>query len=45
LLKQYPEEAGKGDKDRILPFMPGPLETVNDHITGKRKKKSGTQTE
>ncbi|KAI8334615.1 hypothetical protein BC941DRAFT_431684 [Chlamydoabsidia padenii] len=37
LLQEYPEEAGKGDKERILPFMPGPLDYVNDLITEQRR--------
>lgn len=33
-LQEFPAEAGKQDRDRILPYMPGPLDTVNDDITG-----------
>ena len=35
-LQEFPNEAGKGDRERILPYMPGPLDIVNDDITGKR---------
>lgn len=34
-LQEFPAEAGKLDQERILPYMPGPLDTVNDDITGK----------
>jgi bud emergence protein 1 len=34
-LHEFPAEAGKQDQTRILPFIPGPLDTVNDDITGK----------
>jgi bud emergence protein 1 len=34
-LQEFPAEAGKQDQTRILPFMPGPLDTVDDNITGK----------
>lgn len=33
-LQEFPTEAGKRDRERILPYMPGPLDTVNDEITG-----------
>lgn len=33
-LQEFPAEAGKQDRDRILPYMPGPLDAVNDDITG-----------
>ncbi|KAI8059403.1 uncharacterized protein B0P05DRAFT_478223 [Gilbertella persicaria] len=35
-LQEYPMEAGKQDQERILPFMPGPLDAVNDEITADR---------
>ncbi|KAG2233987.1 hypothetical protein INT48_006479 [Thamnidium elegans] len=35
-LQEFPAEAGKQDRDRILPYMPGPLDTVNDDITADR---------
>lgn len=34
-LQEFPAEAGKQDRERILPYMPGPLDSVNDDITGK----------
>lgn len=34
-LQEFPAEAGKRDQERILPYMPGPLDTVDDEITGK----------
>ncbi|CEP17628.1 hypothetical protein [Parasitella parasitica] len=37
LLQKYPVEAGKADRDRILPFMPGPLTVVDDAITAERQ--------
>lgn len=36
LLNEYPVEAGKADRERILPYMPGPLTQVDDDITGKK---------
>lgn len=36
-LQEFPEEAGKKEKKRILPYMPGPLDTVNDEITGNKQ--------
>lgn len=30
-------EAGKSDRERILPYMPGPLTQVDEDITGKEK--------
>jgi bud emergence protein 1 len=36
-LQEFPEEAGKQDRERILPYMPGPLDAVNDDITGKKE--------
>lgn len=40
-LQEYPDEAGKNNKPRILPYMPGPLDSVNDDITGNIKAKNG----
>lgn len=37
LLQSYPVEAGKADRDRILPFMPGPLTHVDEAITAERQ--------
>ncbi|CEI88735.1 hypothetical protein RMCBS344292_03113 [Rhizopus microsporus] len=37
-LQEFPAEAGKRDQERILPYMPGPLDTVDDEITEKRAK-------
>ncbi|CAG8432802.1 11482_t:CDS:1 [Diversispora eburnea] len=37
LLNKFPEEAGRTGKQRILPFMPGPLSYVNDMITAQRR--------
>ncbi|ORZ21515.1 hypothetical protein BCR42DRAFT_488573 [Absidia repens] len=37
MLQTFPEEAGKGEKRRILPFMPGPLDEVDDYITEQRR--------
>ncbi|KAI8645180.1 hypothetical protein BD408DRAFT_362158 [Parasitella parasitica] len=37
LLQKYPVEAGTADRERILPFMPGPLDFVNDEITAERQ--------
>lgn len=38
-LQAYPAEAGKQDQERIIPFMPGPLEAVDDDITGKERER------
>ncbi|OAD05410.1 hypothetical protein MUCCIDRAFT_80496 [Mucor lusitanicus CBS 277.49] len=35
-LQEFPAEAGKQDQARILPYMPGPLDAVNDDITADR---------
>ncbi|KAL7315069.1 bud emergence protein 1, variant 2 [Mucor circinelloides] len=35
-LQEFPAEAGKQDQARILPYMPGPLDAVNDDITGNK---------
>lgn len=37
LLKSFPVEAGKLDKERILPFMPGPLTIVDEKVTAERQ--------
>ncbi|CEI96475.1 Putative BEM1-like protein [Rhizopus microsporus] len=37
LLKTYPVEAGQGDRERILPYMPGPLKEVDDKVTAERQ--------
>ncbi|CAG8546492.1 8834_t:CDS:2 [Funneliformis caledonium] len=37
LLNRFPEEAGRTGKQRILPFMPGPLSFVNESITSQRR--------
>ncbi|GBB97852.1 hypothetical protein RclHR1_03090010 [Rhizophagus clarus] len=37
LLNKFREEAGRTGKQRILPFMPGPLSYVNDMITSQRR--------
>ncbi|KAI8073982.1 hypothetical protein BC940DRAFT_289695 [Gongronella butleri] len=37
LLEQYPDEAGKGGKKRILPFMPAPIDHVDKDITRQRR--------
>lgn len=38
LLELYPQEAGKMDpRERILPYIPGPLTYVTDKITRKRQ--------
>ncbi|CAG8559296.1 4283_t:CDS:1 [Paraglomus occultum] len=37
LLGEFPVEAGRTGKKRILPFMPGPLSYVNDVITAQRR--------
>ena len=38
LLNTYPYEAGRPDKQtRILPFMPGPADTVDNEITVSRR--------
>jgi bud emergence protein 1 len=35
LLHQFPVEAGKKTKERILPYMPGPLAEIDEEITGR----------
>lgn len=37
MLQSYPIEAGKADRERILPFMPGPLTFVDEAITAERQ--------
>ena len=37
LLGCFPTEAGRTGAKRILPYMPGPLEYVNDQITNQRQ--------
>lgn len=41
LLNDFPVEAGKEDRERILPYMPGPLTDVDEDITGNYKKDKG----
>ncbi|KAG0169053.1 bud emergence protein 1 [Apophysomyces sp. BC1034] len=38
LLHKYPVEAGQSDRDRILPYMPGPLTEVDEEITADRQR-------
>ncbi|KAG0315463.1 bud emergence protein 1 [Dissophora globulifera] len=39
LLEEFPEESGRvGDHPRILPFMPIPLQDVNDTVSASRRK-------
>ncbi|ORY95707.1 hypothetical protein BCR43DRAFT_493463 [Syncephalastrum racemosum] len=38
LLHDYPLEAGQADRERILPYMPGPLTTVDEEITAERQR-------
>ncbi|KAI9488112.1 hypothetical protein BDB00DRAFT_850094 [Zychaea mexicana] len=38
LLSEYPLEAGKADRERILPYMPGPLTDVDEEITAERQR-------
>ncbi|KAF2864374.1 hypothetical protein K470DRAFT_261273 [Piedraia hortae CBS 480.64] len=37
LINAFPEEAGKGDKQRTLPFMPGPVKYVTGAICDGRR--------
>lgn len=37
LLDEFPDEAGRTGRKRILPFMPGPLTYVNDSISSQRR--------
>ncbi|KAK9322849.1 hypothetical protein V1517DRAFT_338474 [Lipomyces orientalis] len=37
LLDEYPEEAGRTGRQRILPFIPGPVTFVNDSISSQRR--------
>ncbi|CAO3664542.1 unnamed protein product [Umbelopsis ramanniana] len=38
MLHQFPVEAGKKSKERILPYMPGPLAEVDETITAERRR-------
>ncbi|KAI9270422.1 hypothetical protein BDA99DRAFT_501732 [Phascolomyces articulosus] len=38
LLSDFPLEAGKSDRERILPYMPGPLTDVDEEITSERQR-------
>ncbi|CAO3647258.1 unnamed protein product [Cunninghamella blakesleeana] len=33
LMKNYPDEGGKGSQPRIIPYLPGPLDVVDEKIT------------
>ncbi|KAK9431180.1 protein scd2/ral3 [Lipomyces doorenjongii] len=37
LLDEYPDEAGRTGRQRILPFIPGPVTFVNDSISSQRR--------
>lgn len=37
LLDEFPDEAGRTGKERLLPYMPGPLTYVNDSISSQRR--------
>ena len=37
LLKEFPEEAGGNNRERILPYMPGPVTYVTDAISNGRR--------
>ncbi|KAK9468740.1 SAC3/GANP/Nin1/mts3/eIF-3 p25 family-domain-containing protein [Lipomyces arxii] len=37
LLDEFPEEAGRTGRQRILPFIPGPVTFVNDSISSQRR--------
>jgi bud emergence protein 1 len=37
LLQAYPIEAGKGERERILPYMPGPSTYVDETVTSERQ--------
>ncbi|KAK9458387.1 hypothetical protein V1511DRAFT_454664, partial [Dipodascopsis uninucleata] len=37
LLDEFPEEAGRTGRQRILPFIPGPVTYVNDSISSQRR--------
>ncbi|KAG1443206.1 hypothetical protein G6F56_010760 [Rhizopus delemar] len=41
-LQEFPLEAGKKDQKRILPFMPGPVDNVDNEITEERSKSLST---
>ncbi|OBZ91202.1 Protein scd2/ral3 [Choanephora cucurbitarum] len=36
-MQAFPVEAGQSDQERIIPFMPGPLSSVDEKITNDRK--------
>ncbi|CAO3641329.1 unnamed protein product [Cunninghamella echinulata] len=38
LMQDYPEEGGKRDQPRIIPYMPGPLDIIDEEITKERRK-------
>ncbi|KAI9033652.1 hypothetical protein CLU79DRAFT_830026 [Phycomyces nitens] len=42
LLNDYPVEAGKANRDRILPYMPGPLAVIDQEITAERQRDLNT---
>ncbi|KAK7208450.1 hypothetical protein BZA70DRAFT_273761 [Myxozyma melibiosi] len=37
LLDEFPDEAGRTGRQRILPFIPGPVTYVNDSISSQRR--------
>lgn len=37
LLDEFPEEAGRTGRQRVLPFIPGPVTYVNDSISSQRR--------
>lgn len=37
MLQAYPTEAGKEERERILPYMPGPLTYVDETVTSERQ--------
>ncbi|KAI8387534.1 hypothetical protein BD560DRAFT_382793 [Blakeslea trispora] len=36
-MQAFPVEAGQSDRERIIPFMPGPLTSIDESITYDRK--------
>ncbi|KAL0086271.1 hypothetical protein J3Q64DRAFT_1809297 [Phycomyces blakesleeanus] len=42
LLNDYPVEAGKAKRERILPYMPGPLAVIDQEITAERQRDLNT---
>ena len=42
LLKEFPEEAGGNNRERILPYMPGPVTYVTDAISNGRRESLNT---